>query len=214
MPYFRNNEINILFLHIPKTGGTSLEHYFSRKYNIPLNKDSLYMKNSESDKKYVSDLNLHCSLQHLTYNDLKNNSLFNIDYNKIKIITIVRNPYDRIISDLFFNKLIDKDSTKEETYNIIYKYLFNDNTYDNHRIPQHLFIMDQNNKILDNIIIMHTENLVNDMVNAGYTDFNMYINVNRQKNLNYNDYLNSDSINLINKYYENDFILFGYNKRF
>lgn len=37
MPYFNNNDINILFIHIPKTGGTSLENYFSSKFNIPLN---------------------------------------------------------------------------------------------------------------------------------------------------------------------------------
>ena len=42
MPYFHNTDINILLIHIPKTGGTSLEHYFSSKYDIPLNNDSLY----------------------------------------------------------------------------------------------------------------------------------------------------------------------------
>ena len=42
MPYFRNKEINLLFIHIPKTGGTSLEAYFSEKFNIPLDKHSLF----------------------------------------------------------------------------------------------------------------------------------------------------------------------------
>lgn len=41
MPYFKNDTINILFIHIPKTGGTSLEEYFSSKFNIKLNKYSL-----------------------------------------------------------------------------------------------------------------------------------------------------------------------------
>jgi hypothetical protein len=42
MPYFHNNNTNTLIIHIPKTGGTSLEYYFSNKYNIPLNNDSLF----------------------------------------------------------------------------------------------------------------------------------------------------------------------------
>ena len=38
MPYFTKNNTNILFIHIPKTGGSSLEKYFSNKYDIPLDK--------------------------------------------------------------------------------------------------------------------------------------------------------------------------------
>ena len=40
MPYYNDDSINLnlLFLHIPKTGGSSVEQYFSNKFNIPLNK--------------------------------------------------------------------------------------------------------------------------------------------------------------------------------
>ena len=46
MPYFYNKDINILLIHIPKTGGTSLEFYFQEKYLITLNEKSLYGFNS------------------------------------------------------------------------------------------------------------------------------------------------------------------------
>ena len=100
MPYFKNNDINLLFIHIPKTGGTSLEQYFSDKYSIPLNIKSLY-----SDR--INNLLFNSSLQHLTYNTIfKNKDILDIDFlNTLKIITIVRNPYTRIIIDLFFYRL-------------------------------------------------------------------------------------------------------------
>ena len=40
MPYF--DKERLLFIHIPKTGGTSIEDYFSRKHNVILNHASLY----------------------------------------------------------------------------------------------------------------------------------------------------------------------------
>ena len=44
------------------------------------------------------------SLQHQTYNTLFNyKELLNIDFNdNLKIISVVRNPYNRLISDLFW----------------------------------------------------------------------------------------------------------------
>ena len=209
MPYFRNNDINILFIHIPKTGGCSLEKYFSIKYNIQLNVDSLYMF---LDKENKNNIVINSSLQHVTYQTiLKYKNEFNINFNNIKIITIVRNPYDRIISDLFFLYKITINTSKEEVFNIIQTYLLSDNL-DNHNIPQYFFITDNNKEIIPNIYILHTETLTTDMHNLGYEDFNIYENVNSNK-INYFNYLNNDSINLINDFYNYDFILFNYTKK-
>ena len=67
MPYFKKNNTNILFIHIPKTCGSSLEKYFSNKYDIPLNKESLYL---EFDKTIVNNIIINNSLQHNTYQTL------------------------------------------------------------------------------------------------------------------------------------------------
>ena len=42
MPYFHNKDVNLLFIHIPKTGGSSLETYFSKKFNMHLNDSTLF----------------------------------------------------------------------------------------------------------------------------------------------------------------------------
>ena len=119
MPYFKNNDINVLFVHIPKTGGTSCENFFSSKFNIPLNTNSLY--GFKYDKKLMPDIN--SSLQHITYNQMVQYSkVLNIDFDNIKIFTIVRNPYERVVSDLFFNKMININSNKIEVFNKITEY--------------------------------------------------------------------------------------------
>ena len=193
MPYFQNGDINILFIHIPKTGGSSVEHYFSNKFNIPLNNKSLftyeYDKTNEYNNKYKF---LNSSLQHLLLNQIfKYNNVFNINFNDIQIITIVRNPYERIISDLFWYKIIKMDTSKEEVFNIIQEYLVSDN-YDNHNIPQHEFIT-INKNLISNIRILRTETLTNDMKKIGYHDFDFFYNVSECK-VNYYNYLNNDSI--------------------
>jgi len=209
MPYFRNDDINVLFIHIPKTGGTSLEEYFIKKYNMKLNNNSLYgPMNIKRQEKY--NINLQSSLQHIIYSDvIKYNYFFEIDMNNIMIISIVRNPYNRIMSDLFFFNKINIRSTKSEIFSAIQKYLTEHN--DNHVSPQYMFITDENKKIFDNIKILHTETLTTDMHNLGFTDFNVKTNCNKIK-IDYYSLLNNDSIELINNYYDDDFKIFNYEK--
>ena len=208
MPYFKNNEINILFIHIPKTGGSSLENYFSFKYNISLDDKSLFCKLIESNH----DIIINSSPQHMTYQTiLQYQKEFSIDFNNIKIITIVRNPYERIISDLFFLKKITIDNKKEEIYDIIKIYLLSDDL-DNHNIPQHTFITDSNKVLIPDLIVLRTETLTNDMHNLGYDDFDIYANANANKEINYYQFLNDDSIKLINEFYDYDFELFNYKR--
>ena len=209
MPYFKNNSMNILFIHIPKTGGFSIDLYFSNKYNILLNNDSLFDFISENEK-LKHNISINSSLQHITYQTMiKYKEYFKIDFNNIKIMTIVRNPYERIISDLFYLLKINIDTSKSEVFIIITKYL--SEHLDNHNIPQSSFVINHNNELIPNIIILHTETLTTDMINLGYTDFDFHDNKNKLK-INYYDYLNNESINLINNFYNYDFILFNYTK--
>ena len=60
------------------------------------------------------------------------------------------------------------------------------------------------------IIYLRTETLNEDMKRAGFSDFDIYENT--QGITNYYEYLNDESINLINKFYEHDFDLFNYTK--
>jgi len=208
MPYFYNDDVNILFIHIPKTGGTSVEFYLSEKYKITLDKSSFYTT-------IRSDFYNSISYQHQLYKTIKTNEdIFTVDYNNIKIITIVRNPYNRIVSGLFFHNLIKEHFTQTQVYEHIKNYLneANNTTYDNHIVPQHLFLLDENDEISKNIQIMKTETLNDDMKAMGYDDFNYFEQVSNVKNKNYYSYLNIESVKLINEFYEKDFEYFNYKK--
>lgn len=209
MPYFRTKEENILFIHIPKTGGSSIEKYFSEKYNIPLQPQNLYdFWDKDTIEKYQLDFSY--SLQHLTYQTIKKyQDFFQLDFNNLKIITIVRNPYFRIISDLFYFKKINLSTHRKHIFRIMRQHiLFNE---DNHALPQYLFLVNEDGQLLHNLQILHTENLTQDMYDAGYVDFNCHENCNQRK-INYLHFLTKESIQFINSYYHQDFELFQYQK--
>lgn len=200
MPYYK--EINLLFIHIPKTGGTTIEQNLKKK-----NKQRLY---SNKTNKILPPPFNNISLQHQTYTTIYTYmDVLDVSFNDtLKIITIVRNPYNRIISDLFWQKLINTKASQNEIYDIMTEYITK-TSYDNHNIPQYKFITDTDGKIIQNIKIFKTETLTGDLqeygMEYGITDYNI-----PQKNKDYMNYLNNDSIELINKYYAKDFELFGY----
>jgi hypothetical protein len=209
MPYFKNNKINLLFIHIPKTGGSSLEKYFNVKFNIPLNKKSLM--STEDIREFYDKPEINSSLQHLTYNTIiKYKDFFKIDETNLKILAVVRNPYDKVMSDLFYLKKVNISSTKEEVYKNLQVYL--KENYDNHITPQYKFITNDDENLIDDIMILHTETLNDDMLKLGYKDFNIKMNMNPNV-VNYQDYLNEDSIKLINEIYKKDFEILNYNKK-
>ncbi len=211
MPYFYNKNINLncLFLHIPKTGGTSIENYFSSYFKVKLDEKSLFTPYGESIKKYGIN---NVSLQHQTYSTImKHKDELNIDLDNLVILTICRNPYERLVSDLFFYRLIKKTSTPEEVYNIIKNNYLDKPYYDNHNIPQYKFIIDETtNKVVPNVTILAQETLTEDMHNIGFPKFNFHDLKNQNGKLNYYDYLNRESIDLINEYYKKDFYFFNY----
>ena len=142
MPYYKNESINILFIHIPKTGGTNIEQNLKKKCNQTVFSE---WKNDLLPSPYNN-----VSLQHQTYMTIYNyKNELNIDFENIKTFAIVRNPYDRIISDLFWFKIINKNTSPEKVFDLIKNnYLYRDNL-DNHNIPQYKFVTNEKNELIE-----------------------------------------------------------------
>ena len=210
-------KINFLFIHIPKTGGTSVYFYLLYKYS----KKEITLFSGKRNKIIPNEKFQRISLQHQVYTTLyKYQKELNIDFNNsLRIVAIVRNPYTRIISDLFHFKLIKIDSNPEEVYNkILNNYLYRTDqvNLDNHNIPQYKFVVDENNEIVKDIKILHFEKMSEEMKQCGFSDFNVHYGSLKDKGINitkeedYLKYLNHKSIDLINKFYKKDFEIFGY----
>lgn len=201
MPYYP--ELNILFIHIPKTGGSNIETEIQK-----FSKQTLY--SGFTNDILPSPFNT-ISLQHQYYRTLYEcKDICKISFENIKIFSIVRNPYDRIISDLFWWNMIDVNSTSDQVYKIIKEKYVGRNNLDNHNVPQYEFLIDETGRINSNIIIYKTEHLnnSNDDIN---TFLKLKLNVeSNHKKKNYFQYLNEDSINLINTFYLKDFEYFSY----
>lgn len=123
MPYHK--EKNILFLHIPKTGGMSIEHSIMKGPPILLH--------GEVCSTYQVDL------QHLTFKQIKDKYSDVIsNWDDLFIFAFIRNPYRRLISEYSKHWFSSFDSF-EHFVNMI-KRDYRNIKYNNHLIPQHEFI--------------------------------------------------------------------------
>ena len=107
---------NILFIHIPRTAGTSLEEAAG-----------LHRKHKEFSDTFKDHLfglykyeNNCFALQHVTFREIEIHDLHNFESIK-KSFSVVRNPYDRCVSLFFYWKEKNENhpSEKQNTYEFI-----------------------------------------------------------------------------------------------
>lgn len=84
------------------------------------------------------------------------------------------------------------------------------NTFKRYLLSQYLMLIDHNGNISSDIVIIRTETLKEDIIKLGYTDFDTFLNINNEKNINYIELLTPNPIKLINQIYQKDFEVFGY----
>jgi len=166
-----SHKLKFIFIHIPKTSGNSLSLYLKDLVdNVVVQKNSLVGKNQ--------GIKVLCELGN---NDIKHadigyyKKVYGETINDYFKFTIVRNPYDRILSYYFWNKGTNKTFNRDEFIDFVNK-----------------GISFQYEGIDDSFHIVYFENLINDLKKIeclkGYVDFNDYpkLNASHNSEIDYN----------------------------
>lgn len=196
-------EKSLLFIHIPKTGGTSVEVFFEK---LGCN-TFLSPKEYRSFRKHLKIAPAHYDINFIS-------EIF--DLNSIYSFTIVRNPLDRIFS--IYNWVKDKstntDDFKKMSFDNFIDYSFNiksdeDPIFYNMIKPQSDFISNKLDKIFK--LELGLKNIFKEI----FLDIGLNINGDFEvpflnKSNSDKNSLNDHVIEKINKYYQKDFKEFNY----
>jgi chondroitin 4-sulfotransferase 11 len=131
-----------IFVHIPKTAGTSVEKIL----------------NTGTEADFYSTK--APTLQHLTWLELKNKLTF--DYSNFYKFAIVRNPYDRIVSEYEWRRQATPQILNSLTFEEVIENLETLNTitqWDRHLSTQSSFLKDETGNISKEIEVYKYENL-------------------------------------------------------
>ena len=190
-----SHKLKFIFIHIPKTSGNSL----SIILKDVVDNDVILKKSKLGEKQGI---NIICEKKK---QDIKHkfityyNKLYGSKINNYFKFTIVRNPYDRMLSYYFYstnNKIFNKKK--------FIKFI-NKNTYAQHQYIDPTFY------------IVRYENLVRGLKNINslkkVIKFNQYPKINKSINSNQiykNVYKDKQIKDLVYNKYKKDFLLFGY----
>lgn len=131
MPIY--DKYKIIFIHIPKNAGTSINQWLGLS-----NQD-----NSIVDQFCLFGQDNNVQLQHLKFNEICNRISDNI-INNYHFITVIRNPYDRLISEYcwlknnqYWSKRIHDQLISIDHFLTYLEYLHNNNKLNNSFIHWH-----------------------------------------------------------------------------
>lgn len=149
MPVFSKNDKNILFIHIPKTGGSSVTDFFrSRGWDVgDEDRSSLTKPGGANYLRKISPQHLHAGLVNEIYDLEKFDAVF----------SVVRHPFFRFKSEFAFRNPgipaseLSPRLVEEWSFAEIEKYRENKSWADNHFRPQVDFITAKS-------ILFHQEN--------------------------------------------------------
>jgi len=213
MPLFPAS--NILFIHIPKTAGSSIERtlYGNEPEENRYKAETFYGSEPPDWDNYQG-----YSLQHYTYCDL-HSLLGEAKISSFALIfAVVRNPYYRLVSAFYYyynyiiNEAIDYTCIEElqALFSLFCQQFFDGTIYnDGHHRPQYQYLVNANNQIEPRVKVIYFEDLNESFQKLlGLTLINHELKSDRL--FSYATHYNEATKRLVADYYARDFIEFGY----
>ena len=200
MPLFEKNNLRIFFVHIPKTGGTSIEQWLKNEARM-----SFYGDEHPTPEAYVT------SPQHLRYTDMEKILGENFcDW----AFALTREPYKRLESEyrwLYNNFDLSRIPLKFSEWAIksMHQASIDPRYLDNHIRPQSDFLADDVDvfKLEDGLDIVAKK--VSDVLNLDTPTKMSKKNISNTLHLEWSD----EALAIANDFYAEDFIRFGYTQR-
>ena len=216
----------IIFIHIPKTGGVSIENFFLKKYGYERNPFLLIhgygMGLNTTKSKYTVYPHMHYPLKDVLVEVKKNKVIVDDSWT---IFSVVRNPYYRFLSDLIYQEVtplkyqfhtlpeVNKKNYLNHCIDLFLESDTNENYHSNHTLPQHQFFEECD---LECKIFKFEEGLINIMESLGFdTDntFPHYLEPSQTFNIpkpNYDQMLTRHLVEIVNEKYQKDFEIYNY----
>lgn len=195
-----SHEKKIVFIHIPKTGGSSIEKFLK-----------IYGHNNMGSNKIYDPLIMFGKgSQHYSYEKILENS--EKDVSEYFSFCFVRNPWDRIVSEFFWRQ--KHNGFREETSFRDFIYLIKESNikFKPHFIDQKSFICGENDKILVDFV-GRFENFQQDFEHVcKKNDLKIerapYKNKSERKH--YKEYYDEETMQVVYDMYQNDIDFFNY----
>lgn len=192
---------SLIFIWIPKTAGTSLFNVLLEKFKMQLFTAEYYKFNNLGNVSFG-----HCCLKQIINHGIVTNDF----YTSSTVFSIVRNPYDRAVSlwgDYIRTQRIRPDTTLVQFLSILNDLDLRPGYYNSRGFSM---CSQQAEWILPGTKIYQFE----DIVKTGIPDLKIKTipHLNRTKDKPYQEFLDHEAIQLINKIYSLDFAILKYPK--